>query len=157
MECDMRAFSEAAKDLTDRELERIALEVRIMVASGLANDDDSVPPFSLKFNPASISEYTEEGRQVDCTTVARAAEAGQLEFLKWCNSAGYAHCFDSTALGYAMHAGQREIAAWMLQEEMVDWHAWHSPYNQEHLVQEALLLGLDEALVARIPPCRYAA
>jgi len=118
-------------------------------------DSTTAQPFNLKFDPTTIAEYTEHGRRVDCTTVARAAEAGQLDFLKWCMVAGYSHCFDATVLGYAMHGSQVKIAEWLLSKDIIDWQCWHSPYRQDHLVKEAHLLGLDETLVARIPPCRH--
>ena len=121
------------------------------------DEGEWVPPFSLKFDPATVHQYTEEGRQVDCTTLARAAEAGQLDFLQWCARAGYVGHFDSAVLGYAMHASQRAVAEWLLCEDVINWQCWHAPYDQTHLVTEARLLGIDEALVARIPACRYAA
>lgn len=118
-------------------------------------EEETVPPFSLKFDPQNIREYQEEGRQVDCTTVARAAEAGELEFLKWCNEAGYSAYFDATAFAYAVKANQVDVAQWMLSEEIIHWQYWFAPYDWCKLRFDARKLGLSEELVARIPRSRF--
>jgi hypothetical protein len=87
--------------------------------------------------------------QVDCTVIARAAEAGQLEFLQWCRAQG--HCIDATALRYALNARQRAVVLWMPEPSVMDWDVLSSPYNHELLQRECVQLDIPCELIGAIP------
>jgi len=104
------------------------------------------------FDREAIPDYIMGQRQVDVTTIARAAEAGELDFLKWCRSeeGGHADCFDSTALGYAAKGRQLGVIEWMLGERVTrQWEACH--LREEKLKGELRKLGIRESLLENMP------
>lgn len=58
-------------------------------------------------------EYYEGRREADCTTLAQAAKAGALDFLKWAKLNGHAKDFDSLVMGYAITYNQKHVVAWL--------------------------------------------
>lgn len=101
------------------------------------------------FDPSTISEYVSGTRIPDSTTIARAGEAGTLDFLKWCFNAGYEREFDSTAFGYTIKAGQKEVAEWMLKEGVIQ--TWDPSHPTQKIMDEARQLGIETELLKRIP------
>lgn len=103
----------------------------------------------VTFDPSHIEEFKSGRRQVDCTTIARAAEAGQLEFLQWCAENGFRDEFDHVAFGYAVKGQQREVAEWMLRSDLI--HDFDSEHWGPRVLREARSCGVSEDLLVTLP------
>lgn len=97
------------------------------------------------FDPASIPEYM-AGKPFDCTTLAKAAEAGQLEFLQWCYKQNPKE-FGGTVFGYSLAGRQLTTAEWLLTVDL-DWE--ESWAHLDRMREEALELGVAPELVPAI-------
>lgn len=73
----------------------------------------------LNFDVDSIPDYLNGKLIPDCTTIQVAAKAGQLDFLKWCATNGYASEFHSPAAGAALVAGHKETFEWLIQSGLI--------------------------------------
>jgi len=99
------------------------------------------------FNPETIPEYTSGRLKPDCTTIQKAAEAGCLNFLKWCATNGYASEFSSTAAGYALKAGQKETFEWLITSGLITSYAESRPWLELWTV-DAFALGVDPSIIS---------
>jgi hypothetical protein len=99
------------------------------------------------FNPDTIPQYLNRTRIPDCTTIAVAGRAGQLEFLKWCYSHGYQSEFDTTAFCYATTGRQKHVIEWMLIENIIQ---WNDPiYDLEKIAKLLAELEIDPKLIEK--------
>lgn len=98
-----------------------------------------------KFDPASIPEYM-AGNPFDCTTLAKAAEAGCLEFLQWCYKQNPKE-FGGTVFCYALAGRQLATAEWLLTVDL-DWE--ESRAHLDRMREEGLELGVAPELVPAI-------
>ena len=97
-------------------------------------------------------EYMNGSRRWDITTVAIAGESGELEFLKWCYALDKTK-FDSTALGYSIKGGQKEVVEWMLRENIIFY--WYPTHMNGKMIKEAEMLGIGDDLLAKMPRFVY--
>lgn len=103
----------------------------------------------IRFHPSHAEQFYSGSRQVDCTVIARAAEAGQLDFLKWCAENGHCHEFGSLAFGYAVKGGQRQVAEWLLCSDLI--RDFQTENLGPQVLDDARSCGVSEDLLATLP------
>lgn len=105
----------------------------------------------VRFDPSHAERFYSGRQQVECTVIARAAEAGQLEFLHWCASNGFRHEFNCLAFGYAVkgQAKQREVAEWLLRSDLI--HDFGKEMWGPQVLADARRCGVSEDLLSTLP------